>query len=204
MFNDRRNVQRYNGAFRNCADFARTTINYLYPHAIRRNFIADFGLTTPKSVARGLSHYAAKHPDIEFRVFRVPQIPGSLPRSREVQGVTESLLKRYGIPLVILSPVATGVVFVAYLGHGRFAMPRHAPLLDLNPPTIDIDDATMVDASDQDPPAALPLPTPSGVAMRSALRPPMMYHEDPPAFDIPMRGPADRFPTVLFATPATE
>ena len=81
MFNDRRNVEHYNGAFRNCADFARTTINYLYPHAIRRNFVADFGLTTPKSVARGLTHYASKHPDIDFHVFKIPQVPGSLPRS---------------------------------------------------------------------------------------------------------------------------
>ncbi len=101
MFNDRRNVQRYNGAFRNCADFARTTINYLYPHAVRRNFVADFGLTTPKSVARGLSHYAKKHPEADLHVFKVPQIPGSLPRSHEVQGVTESLLKRYVVPLVV-------------------------------------------------------------------------------------------------------
>src|ERR1700744_4607997 len=67
-FNDQRNVERYNGAFRNCADFARTTINSIYPHAIRRNFVADFGLTTPKSVARGLTHYASKHPDVDFHV----------------------------------------------------------------------------------------------------------------------------------------
>src|ERR1700748_2037971 len=67
-FNDQRNVERYNGAFRNCADFAWTTINFVYPHAIRRNLIADFGLTTPKSVARALTHYAAQHPEPEFRV----------------------------------------------------------------------------------------------------------------------------------------
>src|SRR5579875_2833819 len=70
MFNDRRNVERYNGAFRNCADFARTTINSIYPHAIRRNFIADLGLTTPKQVARGLTRYAHKHPGVDLQVFR--------------------------------------------------------------------------------------------------------------------------------------
>src|ERR1700761_6679329 len=84
-FNDQRNVERYNGAFRNCADFARTTINEIYPHAIRRNFVSDFGLTTPKSVARALTHYAHKHPGVEFHVFTVPQVPGSLSRSYGVQ-----------------------------------------------------------------------------------------------------------------------
>jgi hypothetical protein len=205
MFNDRRNVQRYNGAFRNCADFARTTINFLYPHAIRRNFVADFGLTTPKSVARGLSHYASKHPGIDFHVFRVPQVPGSLPRSREVQGVTESLLKRYGVPLVVLSPIATGAVFVAYMGHGRFDMPRHAPLLDLHPPGLEIDDGTTVDASEHSPPTSLPLPTPSGMALRYTLPSALLTHDGPaPALDTPRVAPADRFPAELFATPSTD
>ena len=205
MFNDRRNVQRYNGAFRNCADFARTTINFLYPHAVRRNYVADFGLTTPKSVARGLSHYASKHPELEFHVFQVPQIPGSLPRSHDVQGVTESLLKRYGIPLVILSPIATGVVFIAYMGHGRFDMPRHAPLLDLHPPMLDVEDAMTIDVPERDPPASLPLATPSGVAPRPALPSTLVNHEGPPAaFDTPLIGPAERFPIELFATPATD
>jgi hypothetical protein len=203
MFNDRRNVQRYNGAFRNCADFARTTINFLYPHAIRRNFVADFGLTTPKSVARGLSHYASKHPGTDFHVFRVPQIAGSLPRSFEIQGVTESLLKRYGVPLVVLSPIATGVVFIAYMGHGRFDMPRHAPLLDLHPPTLDAE--TTVDASEHSLPTSLPLPTPSGVALRFTVPSALITHDGtPPALDTPLLAPADRFPAELFATPSTD
>ena len=131
LFNDRPNVTRYDGAFRNCADFARVTINRLYPHAIRRNLIADFGLTTPKSVARGLTHYAARHPEAELDVFQIPQVPGVLPRSKGVQGVTESLLKKYGLPLLILSPQVTAAVLVAYVGQGRFSMPKDAPALDL-------------------------------------------------------------------------
>jgi hypothetical protein len=205
MFNDRRNVQHYNGAFRNCADFARTTINFLYPHAIRRNFIADFGLTTPKSVARALSHYASKHPESDLHVFKIPQVPGTLPRSREVQGITESLLKRYGVPLVVLSPIATGVVFVAYLGHGRFDMPRHAPLLDLNPATQNGDQTGTVLASEHGPPASLPLPSPSGAALRSTLPSGLLTQEDlPPSIRSPLVAPADRFPAELFATPSTE
>lgn len=131
LFNDRRNVERYNSAFRNCADFARVTINRLYPHAIRRNFVADFGFTTPKQVARGLTRYAKRHPQMGLQVFVVPQVKGSLPRSHAVQGITESLIKRYGVPLIVLSPVATAIVFVAYMGHGRFDVPQNAPVLDL-------------------------------------------------------------------------
>lgn len=205
MFNDRRNEQHYNGAFRNCADFARTTINFLYPHAIRRNFVADFGLTTPKSVARALSHYASKHPEADLHVFKIPQVPGTLPRSREVQGITEGLLKRYGVPLVILSPIATGVVFIAYMGHGRFDMPRHAPLLDMNPPVQDADQTGTVVASEQAPPVSLPLPSPSGVALRSTLPSGLLNHEDPPpSIDLPLVPPTDKFPAELFATPSTE
>lgn len=131
MFNDRDNVEHYNGFFRNCADFARTTLNHYYPHAIRRNLIANFGITSPKSVARSLAHYAHKHPDTEFDVFVIPQVKGTLPRSKQTQDVAEGLLKKYGLPLTALSPTTAGLVLAAYLGHGRFAMPKHAPTFDV-------------------------------------------------------------------------
>ena len=130
-FNDRPNVTRYEGAFRNCADFSRIVLDQLYPGAVRRNYVADFGLTTPKSVARGLVHYGRKHPDLEFTMFRVPQLQGSIPRSMSIQGVTGSLLTRYGVPMAILSPHVTAVVLVAYVGKGRFAVPKNAPVLDV-------------------------------------------------------------------------
>ncbi len=140
-FNDRRNIEDYNGAFRNCADFDRVTLNHFYPHAIRRNYIADFGLTSPKSVARSLSHYAAKHPGTGFEVFMIPQVKGNLPRSHSNTDLVEGILKRYGVPLVVVSPVSTAVVIMAYLGHGRFSMPKHAPLLNLAElPTNDLSD----------------------------------------------------------------
>jgi hypothetical protein len=156
IFNDRENIERYNGAFRNCADFVRTTINVLYPHAIRRNFVADFGFTTPKQVARGLTRYASKHPEIDLQVFVIPQVKGSLPRSHAVQGVTEGLIKRYGVPLVVLSPVATAVVFVAYLGHGRFDMPAHAPVMDLHPQEVGVMETASAASSGDGLPAAAP------------------------------------------------
>ncbi len=130
-FNDRPNVTRYQGAFRNCADFTRIILNRLYPGAVRRNYVADFGLTTPKSVARGLVHYGHQHPELGLTTFRVPQMQGTIPRSMSIQGVTGSLLTRYAVPLAILSPHLTAVVVVAYLGRGRFLVPKNAPVLDL-------------------------------------------------------------------------
>jgi len=133
LFNDRKNVERYIGAFRNCADFARVTINRFYPHAIRRNFLADFGVTTPKHVAQALTKYGEKHPEAGFTVFVVPQVPGSLPRSRRVKGVTEGLLtiKRWVVPITVLYPPMTAALMVAYMGNGRFGMPKDAPVLSV-------------------------------------------------------------------------
>lgn len=154
-FNDRRNVERYQAQFRNCADFARTTINVIYPHAIRRNFIGDFGFTTPKSVARSLTRYAKKHPGIDLKVFKIPQVEGSIPRSYGVQSITEGLIKRYGVPLVVLSPMATAVVFVAYMGHGRFDVPHDAPVLDLHGPVLEINEATTMETASAPAPGVL-------------------------------------------------
>jgi len=133
LFNDRRNKQRYNGAFRNCADFARVTINRFYPYAIKRNFLADLGITTPKQVGHALTLYGSHHPEAEFTEFVVPQVAGSLPRSRTIKGVTESLLtrKRYVLPITVMQPIVTGILFVAYMGKGRFDMPKEAPVLSL-------------------------------------------------------------------------
>ncbi len=134
-FNDRRNATHYNGVYSNCADFSRTTINRFYPHAVRRNYIADLGITSPKSVARGLAHYSAKHPEVGLQVFMIPQVKGSLPRSHAAQDLAEGILKRYSVPLVVLSPTTTAVVLVAYVGHGRFSMPKDAVVLDLHDAT---------------------------------------------------------------------
>ena len=53
-----------------------------------------------------------------------------------VEGVTESLLKRYGLPMILVSPHLTAAVLVAYVGQGRFAVPKNAPVLDLAARTL--------------------------------------------------------------------
>jgi hypothetical protein len=133
FFNDRRNNrERYNGIYRNCADFVRETVNLVYPHAVHRSLIADVGISSPKGVAKGISRYGGRHPEAGFSVFVVRQVEGSLPRSHSNTGVAEGVLKRYAVPLVVLSPALTAYAIAAYIGDGRFEVPKDAPVLDVS------------------------------------------------------------------------
>lgn len=127
-FNDSRNEGHFNLLFHNCADFSRTLLNVYYPHGVHRNFFVDLGITTPKQVARSLSKYAKRHPEVEFSTFMIPQVPGTIRRSHPIDGVLESVVKskKYVVPLAILSPELTAGFVVAYLTDGRFKAPKDA------------------------------------------------------------------------------
>jgi hypothetical protein len=127
-FNDSPNVGHFNLLFHNCADFSRTLLNVYYPHSIHRNFFVDVGITTPKQVARSLTKYSDRHPELTFSTFMIPQVPGSIKRSHSIDGVMESVVKskKYVVPLAVLNPgIAAGLV-VAYLTDGRFQTPKDA------------------------------------------------------------------------------
>jgi hypothetical protein len=131
-FNTRRNTGRFNLLFHNCADFSRTVINtYYYPHAMRRNWIADVGITTPKELVRSLERSTKKR-GIPLQVFMIPQVPGSIPRSIRVDGVLEAFLKRkYVLPVAVLHPVVAGSLALVYLMDGRFSLPKNPAVLDV-------------------------------------------------------------------------
>jgi len=127
-YNDSPNIGHFNLLFHNCADFSRTLLNVYYPHGVHRNFFIDLGITTPKQVARSLTKYADRHPELTFSTFMIPQVPGSIKRSHPIDGVVESVVKskKYVLPLAVLNPeVAAGLV-VAYLTDGRFKAPNDA------------------------------------------------------------------------------
>ena len=128
-FNDNRNVSHFNLFFHNCADFSKMLLNVYYPHSIHRNFFIDFGITTPKQVARSLTKYAKRHPELDFSTFVIPQVPGTIHRSHPINGVVESLVKskKYVVPLFVLSPQITAGMIVAYLADGRFKAPKNSP-----------------------------------------------------------------------------
>lgn len=128
-YNDRKNVSHFNLFFHNCADFSRAALNFYFPHSVRRNWLVDLGLTTPKQVARSLTKYAKKNPELPFTVFVIPQVPGEIPRSHSVDGVVESVVKskKYVVPLAVFYPEFTAVMGAAYLTDGRFTPPKDAP-----------------------------------------------------------------------------
>jgi hypothetical protein len=132
-FNSEENRTRYHLLTNNCADLARKIMNFYAPHSVRRNLLADGGITTPKQVARSLAHHARKHPELELSVFKIPQVAGSVERSHPTRGIAESLVKskKYVIPLAVISPVFTGGLAVAYLTEGRFNPKRGAGEFDL-------------------------------------------------------------------------
>lgn len=128
VLNDRPNTSRFSLLFRNCADFARDILNHYFPGAVRNSVLADFGITTPKQVARTFVRYSQKRPELQLSVFVIPQIPGSRAQSIRARGVTESLVrsKRYAIPLVVLQPWIPATLAAGYVVSGRFNPERYA------------------------------------------------------------------------------
>jgi len=108
--NERPKRHRWNLVTANCADFVRQIINSYYPHSVHRSIIGDLGITTPKQLARTLSNYSHRHPELQTSTFVIPQVPGTIPRSKRVRGVLECV----------------------YIGHCHFNPGKNALVLDSN------------------------------------------------------------------------
>jgi hypothetical protein len=113
----------FNFFFSNCADFARQMLDVLFPGAIHRNLLFDFGMTTPKQLESSLHHYAMRHPELGFETYELPQVPGNIPRSGHLYGVTESFVKSkpYLLPVAILDPIGIGSVAALGIADHRYA-----------------------------------------------------------------------------------
>jgi hypothetical protein len=130
--NGRANRKRFSLVANNCADFAREIIDFYYPHAVHRSVFGDLGVTTPKQISKNLQQYGRRHPELASTNFIIPQVPGTLRRSKPVHGVLESVFsaKKYMLPLLVLHPYISGSVLAAYFGHRRFNPAKNAPVLD--------------------------------------------------------------------------
>jgi hypothetical protein len=128
------NVQRYQFMKSNCADFVREVVNSYYPKALHRSIVGDLGVTTPKQIAKMMARYSKRHPELKSSHFIMPQVPGSVGRSKPIHGVLESVIaaKKYMIPLVVLHPYIGGGLLVEYFGHQRFDPARNALIMDAN------------------------------------------------------------------------
>jgi len=140
-FNNSPNENHFNGATNNCADFARRIVNTYFPHAASRDVLNDFGMTSPKAVARTFTHYAQRHPELNLRVMHFAQVPGTIKRSSDVRAGTEQLLrsKKLLIPMVVFANEALPVVAASYVFTGRFNPEKEfekRPATDLAPQSL--------------------------------------------------------------------
>jgi hypothetical protein len=125
-FNSSPNENHFSGVTRNCADFTRRVINTYFPHATNPNYINDFGMTSPKAIARSFTRYALRHPDTNLRVLHFAQVPGTIKRSTECRAGTEQLYqsKKFLIPMIMFADHELPAVVASYLLTGRFN-PEH-------------------------------------------------------------------------------
>jgi len=121
-FNSLPNINHFNGMTRNCADFTRRVLNTYYPGAVKPDYLNDFFMTSPKAVARSLSHYAEKHPECDFRVLHFSQVPGTIKRSSECRSGKEQFYhsKKLVIPLAAFAWQGVRAVTASYLITGHF------------------------------------------------------------------------------------
>jgi hypothetical protein len=128
VLNSRKNKSHFDLFFNNCADFSRGILNFFYAGAIRRNYIADAGITTPQQITKCLISYRKHHPDLSLSTFFLPQIPGSRKPSHRVNGVSASLVKskKYILPLAAFHPWVACSIFAIYMANGRFNVTDYA------------------------------------------------------------------------------
>jgi len=121
-FNSAPNVNHFNAATRNCADFTKDIINTYFPHAARRDILNDFGASSPKSVARTFAHYADRRPETQYYVVHFAQLPGTIKRSTPAREATEQLYraKRLAVPLALADWHIVPPAAIAYLLTGKF------------------------------------------------------------------------------------
>ena len=126
--NSQINKRKFSLIYRNCADFVKDVINFYYPKTVRRNVIADAGITTPKQIARLLVKFSERRPDLHFSSFVIPQVSGDIKRSNSVRGVMEFLVrsKKYVAPMIVVSPWIAAGGLTAYITSGRFNPEKYA------------------------------------------------------------------------------
>jgi len=133
-FNSGQNKQAYKLVSDNCADFVHDIVTFYYPDSVWRSKLGDLGVMTPKQAAKSFVQFSKRvskrDPEIQLTRFFVPQVPGTVKRSKPVHGLVDGVFhaKKYFLPLAVFTPfVAGGVATTYYLG-GRFDPAKGAAL----------------------------------------------------------------------------
>jgi hypothetical protein len=114
----------FNSFTANCADFAKKVVNTYFPGAVGRDFINDFGITTPKALAKSITGFAGSRPERLFNIVKYPQVAGPIWRSSDNRNFTEKAMvsKKYIVPALFFDPPVYGILAGAYLLTGRFSV----------------------------------------------------------------------------------
>jgi len=155
LLNSSSDQRRYSLFRANCADFAADILNSVLPGTFHRNNIADFQMMSPKQLAKLMQAYGNDHPEANPSVFEVPQVPGTLRRSRPVRGAAETLLKtkRYLATLIVIQPEIVLGSWIIYETKGKS--------------TVGLDAAKVLTPDDKFGAPALAFEAPYGVATYS-------------------------------------
>lgn len=133
-FNSGRNRQAYKLVTNNCADFVHDVVTFYYPDSIWRSKLGDLGVMTPKQAAKSLVQFskrvAKNDPQFQLTRFFVPQVPGTIKRSKPVHGLVDGVFhaKKYFLPLAVFQPFVAGGVATTYYFGGRFDPAKGAAL----------------------------------------------------------------------------
>jgi hypothetical protein len=122
QFNASPNENHFNAFSRNCANFTKNVINTYFPRAVRADYINDFGMASPKAIARSFAKYARRHPDSQYRVLHFAQVPGTIKRSSVCRTGTEQLYrsKKLLVPMILFAGHELPIVAASYIFTGRF------------------------------------------------------------------------------------
>jgi hypothetical protein len=131
LLNTQPDRRRYTLRRANCADFAADLLNLVLPGVFHRSKLADFDLSSPKTLARQLETYGNTHPELHLHVYEIPQLPGTLRRSRPLRGAAETFVKtkRYLATLLVIQPEAILADWIIYEKKGKWTPGQNATTL---------------------------------------------------------------------------
>ena len=91
-FNASRNTSRFNFFYGNCSDQAKAIFDLILPHTVGDR-VGGITMETPKGLAKALVARSLDHPELQLRVRRFPQMPGTFDRSRDNLFPMENMYK---------------------------------------------------------------------------------------------------------------
>jgi hypothetical protein len=91
-FNAAPNASCFNFFYGNCSNQTKRLFKLVLPNIVGDR-VGGMTMEVPKGLVKALVHHVLEHPELEFRVQRYPQLPGTFPPSRGVLFPLENTYK---------------------------------------------------------------------------------------------------------------